>query len=108
MYDQVQQELFAAGEMMDDMVAIPRVVGSLPPVEGFTVPGYDQVHQELVASSEMTVDIAEIPVVHQQVIVGMRPQRLVDVRGAAGGAGARAALRSGTSHPWLCCLGAGA
>ena len=43
---------------------------------------YDQVLQEQIAASEMTVDIAEIPVMHQQVIVGVRPERLVDARGA--------------------------
>ena len=59
----------------------PCVVGSLPPVEEFTEPVYDQVLQEQIAAGEMTVDIAEIPVVHQQVIAGMRPERLVDARG---------------------------
>ena len=65
--------------------AIPRVVGSLLPVEEFTEPVFDQVHQVQISASEMTVDIAEIPVVHQQVIVGMRPERLVDARGPQGG-----------------------
>ena len=89
--------------------AIPRVVGSLPPVEVFTGP-VAQVHQELLSAGEMMVDIAEIPVVPQQVIVqdipdviaplppaqefsapvygqvhqvfvGLRPERLVDARG---------------------------
>ena len=59
----------------------PCVVGSLPPVEEFSVPVYAHVHFEQIAASEMTVDTAEIPVVHQQVIVGMRPERLVDARG---------------------------
>ena len=31
----------------------PRVVGSLPPVEEFTVPVYDQVHQDQFAAGEM-------------------------------------------------------
>ena len=34
--------------------AIPEVVGSLPPVEEFTVPVYDQVHQERFAAGELT------------------------------------------------------
>ena len=59
----------------------PCVVGSLPPVEEFIVPVYAHVHQEQIAASEMTVDVAEVPVMHQQVIVGMRPERLVDARG---------------------------
>ena len=89
---------------------------------------FDQVNQELVASNEMTENFPEILVVHEQVIVqdipeiivpfppsqkfpapvhgqvnqvfvGMRPERLVDAREPQG-AGTRAALRSGTSHPW--------
>ena len=63
----------------------PRVVVSLTPVEEFSAPVYDQVHQELVAASEMPENIAEIPVVHEQVIVGTRPERLVDARGPQGG-----------------------
>ena len=46
---------------------------------------YDQVHQEQIAASEMTENIAEIPVVQEQVIVGTRPERLVDARGPQGG-----------------------
>ena len=66
------------------------LLGSLPPVEGFTGPVFAQVHQELLSASEMTVDIAEIPVVRQQVLAGMRPERLVD---------ARRPQRSGRSPP---------
>ena len=55
----------------------PRVVDSLLPLEEFTEPVYDQVHQEHVVASEMTENIAEIPVVQEQVIVGTRPERLV-------------------------------
>ena len=54
----------------------PRVVGSLPPVEELSAPVYHQVHRELFAEN-----IAEIPVVQEQVIVGTRPERLVDARG---------------------------
>ena len=50
-------------------------------LEEFTEPVYDQVHQERIAASEMTENIAEIPVVQEQVIFGMRPERLVDARG---------------------------
>ena len=101
-YDQVHQEQFAAGEMSEKSAefpvvheqvivqAFPVVVGSLPPVEGFTGPVFAQVHQEQLSASEMTVDIAEIPVVHQQVIAGMRPEQLVD---------ARRPQRSGRSPP---------
>ena len=63
----------------------PRVVDSLLPLEEFTEPVYDQVHQEQIAASEMTENIAEIPVVQEQVIVGTRPERLVDARGPQGG-----------------------
>ena len=94
-YDQVHQDQFAAGEMefmveiriVQEQVivqAIPEVADSLPHDEQFTGPVYDQVHQELVASSEMTENFAEIPVVHEQVIVGLRPERLVDALGPQG------------------------
>ena len=56
----------------------------LPPAEEFSAPVYDQVHQEQIAASEMTVDFAEIPVMHEQVIVGLRPERLVDAQGPQG------------------------
>ena len=59
----------------------PCVVGSLPPVEEFSAPVYHQEHQELFAASETTGNIAEIPVVQEHVIVGTRPERLVDARG---------------------------
>ena len=53
-------------------------------LEEFTEPVYDQVHQEQIAASEMPENIAEIPVVHEQVIVGLRPERLVDARPQGG------------------------
>ena len=57
------------------------VVGSLPPVEEFTEPVYDQVLQEQIAASESDGEIIEeIPVVHEQVIVGMRPEPLTEPR----------------------------
>ena len=67
---------------------IPDVIVPLPPVEEFSAPVYHQVHQEQIAASEMTENIAEIPVVQEQVIVGTRPERLVDARGPQGGVGA--------------------
>ena len=97
LYHQIHQEQFSAGDMTENIAeipvvheqvivqAIPRVVGSLPPVEEFTGSVYDQVHQEQFAAGEMTENMVEIPVVHQQVIVGMRPERLVDARGPQGG-----------------------
>ena len=60
--------------------AIPRVVGSLPPVEEFTGHVFDQVHQEQFAAGEMTENFAEIPVVKEQVIVGVRPEPLAEPR----------------------------
>ena len=67
--------------------AVPRVVGSLPPVHGFTGP-VAQAHHEQFAAGEITEKSADFPVVHEQVIVGMRPERLVDGWGAAWWAGA--------------------
>ena len=52
----------------------PRVVGSLPPVEEFTLPVYDHVHQEQFAAGEMSVNKVEIPVVQEQVIVQAIPE----------------------------------
>ena len=110
-YDQVHQEQFGAGEMLvgipvaqEQVIvqAIPRVVGSLPPVEGFTGPVFAQVHQEQLSASEMTVDIAEIPVVHQQVIAGMRPERVVVARGAHGGL--ERVRHSAVEPPIPCCV----
>ena len=63
-------------------------------LEEFTEPVYDQVHQEQVATSVMTENIAEIPVVQEQVIVGTRPDRLVDARGPHGGLERAACPRS--------------
>ena len=92
MYFPVHQEQFSAGEMTENIAeipvvqeqvivqAIPRVVGSLPPVDGFTGP-VAQVHQELLSANEMTENIADFPVVHEQVIVWLRPERLVDASG---------------------------
>ena len=86
------------------------VVGSLPHGEVFAAPVFNQVHQEQLAGGEIPENLVEIPVVHkqvivqdipevivplppaqessapvygqvQQVIVGMRPERLVDARG---------------------------
>ena len=53
-------------------------------MEEFTELVYDQVHQEQIAVSEMTENIAEILVVQEQVIVGLRPERLVDAWGPQG------------------------
>ena len=72
----------------------PRVVGSLLPLEEFTEPVYDQVHQEQFAAGEMTENMVEIPVVQEQVIVGTRPERLVDARGPQGGLERAACPRS--------------
>ena len=57
--------------------SVPCVVGSLPPVEEFSVPVYDQVLQEHIAASEMPENFAEIPVVHEQVIVQEIPDVIV-------------------------------
>ena len=96
MYNPVHQEQFSAGDTTENFAdfpvvqelvlvqAIPRVVGSLPPVLEFTGP-VAQVHQEQLSASEMTENIADFPVVHEQVIVGMRPERLVDALGPQGG-----------------------
>ena len=84
----------------------PRVVASLLPLEEFSGPVYDQVHQEQIAASEMTENIAEIPVVQEQVIVGTRPERLVDARGRRGGLERAACPRS--SLVAIPCLGGGA
>ena len=54
-------------------------------LEEFTEPVYDQVHHEQIAASEMTENIAEILVVQEQVIIGTRPERLVDAQGPQGG-----------------------
>ena len=54
-------------------------------LEVFTEPVYVQFHQEKLAANEMPENIADIPVVHEQVIVGLRPERLVDARGPQGG-----------------------
>ena len=43
------------------------------------------VHQEQIAACEVTENIAEFPVVHEQVFVGLRQERLVDARGPQGG-----------------------
>ena len=59
----------------------PYVVAPLPPAQEFSAPVYAHVHQEQIAASELTENLAEIPVVQEQVIVGMRPERLVDARG---------------------------
>ena len=50
-------------------------------LKSFLRPCTHQVHQEQIAASEMTENIAEIPVVQEQVIVGTRPERLVDAPG---------------------------
>ena len=47
----------------------PRVVGSLPPVEEFSLPVFYQVHQEQSVAGEITENIVEFPVVQEQVIV---------------------------------------
>ena len=47
----------------------PRVVGSRPPVEEFTLPVFYQVHQEQSAAGEIMENIVESPVVQEQVIV---------------------------------------
>ena len=54
-------------------------------LEEFSEPLYDQVHPDHIAASEMPENIADIPVVHEQVIVGLRPERLVDARAPQGG-----------------------
>ena len=51
----------------------PRVVGSLPPVEEFSLPVFDQVHQEQLAAGEITENIVESPVVPELVIVQAIP-----------------------------------
>ena len=48
----------------------------------------------------MTENIADFPVVHEQVIVGMRPERLVDARGPHGGL-ERAACQRSEAGPLL-------
>ena len=99
------QEQFSAGETIENISvfpvvqeqvlvqAVPRVVGSLPPVHEFTGP-VAQVHQEQLSASVMTENIVDFPVVHEQVIVGMRPERLVDARGPHGGLERAACPRS--------------
>ena len=80
-------------------------------LEEFTEPVYDQVHQEQFAASEITENIAEIPVVQEQVIVGTRPERLVDARGPQGGLERAACPRSEApllSPVDIQCLGGGA
>ena len=74
-------------------------------LEEFSAPVYDQVHQEHFAASEMTVDFVEIPVVHEQVIVGLPPERLVDARGPQGGWSVRhaRALKPPSSLPSSWC-----
>ena len=54
--------------------AIPRVVGSLPPVEEFTGPVFNPFHQEQFSAGETTVNIANIPVVQEQVLVQAIPR----------------------------------
>ena len=84
---QVHQDQFSAGETTENTVefpvvqeqvivqAIPRVVGSLPPVEEFTRPVYNHVHKE---------QFAAVPVVgHVSPVLGVvtrRPSPLVEVR----------------------------
>ena len=63
-------------------------------LEEFSAPVNDQVHQEQIAASEMPENIADIPVVHEQVIVGLRPERLVDARGPQRGLESAACPRS--------------
>ena len=84
--DAATQVQSAAGVMTENMVdipvvheqvilqAIPRVVGSLPPVEGFAAPVFDQVHHELFAAGEMPENTVEFPVVQEQVIVQATPE----------------------------------
>ena len=80
-FHQVHQEQLAG----DDVIS--RVAHSLP-VEEFTEPVYNPVHQQHCSAGDTTENIADFPVVHEQVIVGMRPERLVDARRPQGGAGA--------------------
>ena len=51
-----------------------RVVGSLPPVEEFSLPLFYQVHQEQSAAGEITENIVESPLVPEQVIVQAFPR----------------------------------
>ena len=79
-YDQVQQEQFAAGEMSENLVgipvaqeqvivqAIPVVVDPLPPAEEFTGPVYNQALHEQFAAGETTEKSAEFHVVQEQEI----------------------------------------
>ena len=55
----------------------------LPPVEEFSAPVFAQVHQEQISVREMTANISEFPVVHEQAIVGLRPERLVHASGSS-------------------------
>ena len=52
----------------------PRVVGSLPPVEEFSLPVFYQVHQEQFSAGETTENIVEFPVVQEQMIVQAIPR----------------------------------
>ena len=58
-----------------------QVVGSLPHGEVFAEPVFYQVHQEQLAGGEIPENLVENPVVQKQVIVGVRPERLVDASG---------------------------
>ena len=58
-----------------------QVVGSLLHGEVFAEPVFNQVHQEQLAGGEIPENLVEIPVVQKQVIVGVRPERLVDASG---------------------------
>ena len=54
-------------------------------LEEFTEPVYDQVHQEQIAASEMPENIRDFPVVHEQVIVELRPDVWWTLGGRRGG-----------------------
>ena len=85
-FDQVHQVQFAAGETTENIAefpvvpeqvivqAIPRVVGSLPPVDEFTSPVYNPVHQEQVFAGDTTENIANFLVVQEQVLVQAIPR----------------------------------
>ena len=52
----------------------PRVVGSLPPAEEFSLPVFYQVHQEQSAAGDITENIVDSPVVQEQVVVQAIPR----------------------------------